>query len=89
VLSLFNHQWLRTSVSAIFSSAAAAGTRPKLRVARYVLRYFVVAVVVGVAYWLDVVSLPATLAGMCSFALAALLEGFMQIYFTFVHREES
>jgi hypothetical protein len=36
-----------------------------------------------------VVSLVATLVGLCSFVAAAMLEAFMQIYFTIAHREET
>ena len=89
LLSLFNHHWLRTSVEAVFQTAAAAGARPKFKIARYVLRYVVVAGVVVAAYKFDAVSLVATLAGMCSFVVAALCEGFMQLYFAIVHREET
>ena len=88
LLSLFNHHWLRTSVAAIFQ-VAVAGARPKFKIARYVLRYVVLAGVVTAAYKLDVVSLVATLLGMCSFVVAALGEGFMQLYFAIVHREEN
>lgn len=88
VLALFNHHWLKTSVAAVFD-ATPAGARPKLRAARYVLRYVVVAAVVAAAYRLDLVSLAATLAGMCVFVAAALVEGFRQLYIAVVHREET
>ena len=88
VLSLLNHHWLRTSVAAIFDETEA-GARPRLKMARYVLRYLVSAAAVVVAYALDLVSLAATIAGMCSFVVGALLEGFMQLYFALMHREET
>ena len=88
LLSLFNHHWLRTSVAAVFE-AAPAGARPKLKASRYVLRYFVIAAVVVVAYWLDLVSLAATLLGMCSFVAASLVEGGRQLYFAITRREET
>lgn len=88
LLSLLNHQWLRTSVSAAFD-ATETGTRPKLKMAGYVLRYVVAATTVAVAYWLNVASLAAMLVGMCSFVVAALLEGFRQLYFALIHREET
>ena len=87
-LSLLNHHWLRTSIAAMFQTAVE-GARPKLKIARYILRYVVVAAVAVAAYKLDVVSLAATLAGMCSFVVAALFEGFTQLYFAIVHREET
>jgi hypothetical protein len=88
LLSLLNHHWLRTSVGSFFRSAAP-GTRPRLKVARYVLRYLVAASVVAVAYRLDLVSLVATLAGMCTFVPAALLEGLIQLYGALFRREET
>jgi hypothetical protein len=88
ILSLFNHHWLRTSIAAAFA-CAGPGRRPKLKIARYVLRYFIVAAVVAGAYWLDLVSLVATLAGLCSFGVAALVEASMQTYFAIAHREDN
>lgn len=89
VLAFFNHHWLRTSLSAVFSGAAQAGRTPKLGAARYVLRYFVIAVVVASAYMLDLVSIGATLAGLCAFAAAVMIEGFTQLYFAIRYREEN
>ena len=88
VLSLFNHHWLRTSLSAVFSTAAS-GRRVKINAARYVLRYFIIAAVVATAYALDLVSMVATLVGLCSFVVAAMIEAFIQIYFAIVNREET
>jgi hypothetical protein len=38
---------------------------------------------------LDLISLAATLAGMCAFAAAIMIEAFVQLYFAIVHREEN
>lgn len=86
ILSLFNHHWLRTSLSAVFGTAES-GKRVKINAARYVLRYFVIATVVALAYTLGLVSIVATLLGLCSFVVAAMLEAIMQIYFIIVNRE--
>jgi hypothetical protein len=88
VLSLFNHHWLRTSLSAVFGKAES-GKRVKINAARYVLRYFVIAAVVALAYALNLVSIVATLIGLCSFVVAALVEAVVQIYFAIVNREET
>ncbi len=85
VLSLLNNHWLRTALAAAFAPDLA-GTRPKIRVARYVLRYFIVGAIVVAAHLLNLVSLPATLLGMCSFAAALVLEGLLQIYFVIMNR---
>ena len=89
LLSLFNHHWLRTSLAAAFGKAQQSGRRVKIGAARYVLRYFVVAAVVSILYALDLVSIVATLVGLCSFVPAAMMEAFMQIYFAIVNREET
>ena len=87
VLSLFNHRWLRASIVAAFSTSATDG-RPRVGVARYILRYFVVGVTVAAAHMLGLVSLTATLLGLGSFAVAVLAEAFVQIYFAIVDRGE-
>ncbi|MBA2731670.1 MAG: ATP synthase subunit I [Acidobacteria bacterium] len=88
ILSLFNHHWLRTSLAAVFGTAES-GKRVKINAARYVLRYFVIASIVAVAYTLNLVQIVATLIGLCSFVVAAFSEAFMQIYFAIVNREET
>ena len=87
LLSFFNHHWLRGSLRTVFGEVAAA-RRPRLSAARYVLRYFIVALVVASAYTLNLVSIAATLAGLCSFAAAVMAEAIVQLYFAIVYREE-
>jgi hypothetical protein len=87
-LALFNQHWLRTSVEAVFAGASAARP-PRVRAARYFLRYFVVAAVAAAAYVAGLVSLTATLAGMCAVVAGLLAEGFRQLYFAIVRREET
>jgi hypothetical protein len=88
VLSLFNHHWLRTSLAAVFSTAES-GRRVKIGAARYVLRYFAIAAIISIAYAFDLVSIVATLLGLCSFVVAAMVEAFIQIYFALLNREEN
>ena len=88
VLSLFTHHWLRTSLAAVFSTAES-GRRVKINAARYVLRYFVIAAVISLAYAFNLVSIVATLLGLCSFVVAAMVEAFIQIYFALLNREEN
>ena len=87
-LSIFNHHWLRTSVAAAFR-VSESQPRPRLKLARYVLRYFVVACAVLIAVSFNVVSLAATLAGMCSFVAALFVEAGAQFYRAIVNREET
>ena len=87
-LALFNQHWLRGSVEAVFEGAGAARP-PKWKAARYVLRYAVVAGLVFFAHHAGLVSLVATLAGMCAVVAGLLAEGFRQFYFAIVRREET
>ena len=87
VLSLLNHHWLSGSTAAAFS-VLAHGDTPRLRLAQYILRYFVIATVVFVAYKLKAVSLAATLVGLSSFVVALFVEAFREFYLAFIHREE-
>lgn len=88
-LSLLNYHWMRTSIAAVFESALGAGTAPRLTIANYILRYFVVSLAVFVAYFLNVVSLPAAIAGLCSFVPALFVEASREFYFVIIHREET
>jgi hypothetical protein len=101
-LSLLNYHWLTNSVAAIFNLNAstfninastfnvnASTQRPKAQSWRYLFRYVVVAVVVFASFKLQLISLPATLVGLCSFVPALLIEASRQFYFVIIHGEES
>jgi hypothetical protein len=88
ILSLLNHHWLSSSTTAAFS-VIAHGTKPQLKITRYILRYLVIAVVVFLAYRLNIVSLSAAIAGLCSFVVALFVEAFREFYFAIIHREET
>jgi hypothetical protein len=87
LLSLLNHHWLSSSTAAAFS-VAIHGTRPQLKIAQYILRYMVIAAVVFTAYKLNLVSLAATISGLCTFVVALFVEAFREFYLAFIHREE-
>jgi hypothetical protein len=87
LLSLLNHHWLRTSTAAAFS-VVVHGAKPQLKLAQYILRYLVIAAVVAVAYKLNIVSLAATIAGLCSFVVALFVEAFREFYLAIIYREE-
>ena len=87
LLSLLNFHWLETSVAAVFNVNVTE--RPRVRISRYIVRYFVVAGAAFVAYELRLVSLPAMFAGLCSFVPALFIEASRQFYFAIIRREES
>src|ERR1700686_799269 len=82
LLSLLNYHWLRTSVAASFDVGPTE--QPRVRISRYLLRYFVVGVTAFAAYELRLVSLPAMFAGLCSFVPALFVEAFRQFYFAII-----
>ena len=88
VLSLLNYHWLRISMAAVFDIDIAA-KKPRVKASRYILRYFVIGVITIAAYKLRLVSLPATIAGLCAFVPALFVEAGRQFYFAIIHREES
>ena len=89
LLSLLNHYWMRLSVAAAFDTALGQGKKPRLRLANYILRYFVVVGVVFLAYQFNIVSLAATIVGLCSFVVALFFEAFREVYLAIIHREEN
>jgi hypothetical protein len=87
LLSLLNQYMLRNSISAAFSLSSGE-TRPRINLAQYIFRYLIIGVTVFAAYKLNIVSLPATVAGLCSFVVALFCEAFRVFYFAIIHREE-
>ncbi len=88
LLSLLSHHWMRTSIAAAFAGALESGTKPQLTSVKYILRYIVIAVAVLLAYKSGVVSLPATILGLCSFVVALFVEALREFYFVIIRREE-
>jgi hypothetical protein len=87
-LSLLNYRWLSSSIAAVIAAyAGGSGTGTGAKGSRYILRYVVIAALVIVAFKLNVVSLPATIIGLCSFVVAFFAEASRQFYFIIVHRE--
>lgn len=87
LLALFNHRWLKNSAAAAIQLSTAGGA-PRLRLAQFLLRYLVMAAVVFGTVTLDLVSLPAVLAGLGTFVVAMLVEAFREFYFAIIEREE-
>ena len=87
-LSLLNYRWLHGSVAALLN-VEIPGIKPRMSLWKHGLRYLVVGGLVFAAYALNLSSLPATIAGLCSFVVALFVEAFRQFYFAIIRREES
>lgn len=88
VLSVLNYHWMRSSIAAAFAGALQKATKPGFTSAKYVLRYFLIAAIVVLAYQFELVSLPATIVGLSSFVVALLVEALREFYYVIIHREE-
>jgi hypothetical protein len=87
LLALFNHRWLKNSAAAAIRLSTSGGAS-QFGLAQFMLRYVVIAAAIFAIYALDLVSLPAVLAGLCSFVIAMLAEAFREFYLAIIEREE-
>jgi len=87
LLALFNHRWLKNSAAAAIRLSTTGGTS-QFNLAQFLLRYVVIAPAVYATVTLDLVSLPAVLAGLCSFVVAMMVEATREFYFAIIEREE-
>ena len=76
------------SVAALLN-VQESDAKPRMSLLKHALRYLVVGFAVFAAYELHIISLPATIAGLCSFVVALFVEAFRQFYFAIIRREES
>jgi small-conductance mechanosensitive channel len=88
VLSLLNYRWLSGSVAALLDMQKP-GAKPRMKLWKHGLRYLVIAVAVFAGYQLNLISLAAAIAGLCSFVPALFVEAGRQFYFAIIRREES
>lgn len=81
-LAIFNFSQLQTSVRGLMQ------TQSNNFAFRFILRYFVVGLVVFGFYYLKIVSIFGILIGISSFAAALMLEAGIQLYFVIIKHEE-
>ncbi|HEY5883553.1 MAG TPA: ATP synthase subunit I [Pyrinomonadaceae bacterium] len=87
LLALVNYHWLSSSTT-VALSVAAYGTKPRIGIAHYILRYAVIAATIFIAYKFRVVTIPATIVGLSTFVAALFVEAFREAYLGIIHREE-
>jgi len=87
LLALLNHHWLQSSVATAFALALDERKRPRLNLVQYILRYLVIGAVILAAYKLRFASLPAIVAGLCTFVVALFAEALREFYFVIIQRE--
>ena len=87
LLAVFSHRWLKKSVAAAIEMSIGAKEN-RLRLTQFLLRYFVIALIVYFVVVLGIANLTAVLAGLASFVVALMVEAGREFYFAITHREE-
>jgi hypothetical protein len=88
-ISLLNERWLRASTLALLGTAAATRRAPRMAVAKFILRYLVMAAAVAVALWSGEVSLLGLGLGLASFVGAVMIEAGFQLYLAVRDRDQT
>ena len=88
ILSLINYYWLKVSLKKLFDAAVAGGTPPKFLAIRYFARYATLGAILTVVFLTHIVPVVAVIAGLASFALAIVIEGFIRIFTSFFNSRE-
>ncbi len=87
ILAFVNYYWLKLSLRKIFEQAAT-GEKPLFLGLRYSFRYFILAAALVIIFLTKTIPVVAVIAGLASFALAIVVEGFIRIFLSFYKRKE-
>lgn len=86
-LSIVNFKWSSDSLKAMFDKNINS-PKPKFSGAGYLFRYIIFALIIGGAYFLDLISIVAALIGFLNFITAIFIAAFIQLFFVLFKREE-
>ncbi len=87
VLSFVNYYWLKFSLKKIFEQAGG-GDKPRFLGLRYLFRYLVLGAVLTIVFLTETIPVVAVIAGLASFAVAIVIEGFVRIFSSFFKKKE-
>jgi hypothetical protein len=87
ILSFVNYYWLKFSLKKIFEQAVG-GEKPRFLGLRYLFRYLILGVALTVVFLTETIPVVAVIAGLSSFALAIVIEGFIRIFSSFFKKKE-
>jgi hypothetical protein len=84
-LSLFNKRWLTSSTRVVLSQAIAVGNGrvPPFTAAKFILRYYIIAIVIGVAVWSGHFHPLGIGVGFAAFVGGVMIEAGYQLYLSF------
>lgn len=87
ILSFVNYYWLKFSLKKIFEQVGVE-EKPRFLGFRYALRYFILGLILTIVFLTKTIPVVAVIAGLMSFALAIVFEGFIQIFLSFYKPKE-
>jgi hypothetical protein len=81
-LSIFNHRWLTGSIRAILQIAAEtqSGRVPPFTAGKFIFRYYIIALVIGLAVWSGEFSPLGIGIGFAAFVGGVMIEAGYQLY---------
>ncbi len=90
-LSLFNKNWLQSSLRAILKIAAEKqdGRVPPFTVSKFIFRYYLIACAIGAAVWTGWFHPLGIGVGFAAFVGSAMLEAGYQLYLAYSSNEPS
>jgi hypothetical protein len=88
-LCLFNKRWLTASVRAILSQAALSqsGRVPPFMAGKFIFRYYITALVIGLAVWSGAFHPLGIGVGFAAFVGGVMIEAGYQLYLALTARE--
>ncbi|HXH70865.1 MAG TPA: ATP synthase subunit I [Pyrinomonadaceae bacterium] len=87
ILSFVNYYWLKFSLKKIFEQAVG-GDKPRFLGLRYLFRYLILGAVLTIVFLTETIPVVAVIAGLASFAVAIVIEGFVRIFSSFFKKKE-
>ena len=87
-LSFINYYWMKISLKRLFDNAVAHGETPRFLAVRYFGRYLTLGAILTVVFLTHTIPVVAVIAGLASFALAIVIEGFIRLFSTFFKSRE-
>lgn len=85
LLSFVNYYWLKHTLRVIFDRAKG-GEKPRLFAFGYIIRYIVFGFVIAMIYLSQAIPITSVIAGLGSFAVAVVIEGFLRIFTSFFNK---
>jgi hypothetical protein len=87
ILAFVNYYWLKFSLKKIFEQAID-GRKTRFLGLRYLFRYLILGTFLIIIFLTKSIPVVAVIAGLASFAVAVVIEGFIRIFSSFFNKKE-